>query len=552
MTEVVIDIETDGLNPSKIHCISCLDRQEDLVRTYVSNKDNCVGQYLSRFDKVIAHNGCGFDFRVLSQLWGINLPFSVLQDTLIMSMMSEHNPQGGHSLQAWGERLGFPKMDYQGGWERLTDEMVEYCEQDVRVCSKVYDVVTKALSNFSQESIRTEHMMKIVSERISRVGFKLNKQSTIELYNQLLEEQDKISLQCKTIFPPKIIDRGYSEKTGKKLKDKVIEFNPASRQQIGERLIELGWKPKKLTDTGKPKVDETTLGECPLEEAQVFARYFLLQKRTSQIKSWLKHCSEQGRVHCEYRTLGAITNRMSCVNPNLQQIPAVRTPYGKECRQVWEASPGKILIDTDASGLELRVLAHYMNDKKFIQELLTGDVHTANQKMAGLKTRDQAKTFIYALLYGAGDAKIGAVVDGSYKQGSKLRERFMKNMPAYRKFSEEVIKKGTTKGKLKAIDGRILDVRSAHASINTLIQGSSAVLMKEWFIQTDKVLRQEKVNANIVAMVHDEMVIEAEESACTIVRDSVKEAMSRVNDKFKLRCPLDCDFQTGKNWSEIH
>jgi len=282
------------------------------------------------------------------------------------------------------------------------------------------------------------------------------------------------------------------------------------------------------------------------------ARYFLLQKRTSMIKSWLKYCSPDSRVHCQYRTLGAITNRMSCISPNLQQIPAVRVPYGKECREVWEADTDKVLIDTDAASLELRVLAHYMNDKKFTREVLEGDVHSSNQKMAGLETRDQAKTFIYALLYGAGDAKIGTVVGGSQRDGAELRRRFLANLPTYKRLSDAVQEKGRKVGKLKGIDGRLLRVRHAHASLNTLIQGSSAILMKKWFMFVDQSLRTKRLDASIVAMIHDELVLESCKKEVDNVRKSVIISISQVNQSYNLRCKLDCDVQIGNNWSEIH
>jgi DNA polymerase I-like protein with 3'-5' exonuclease and polymerase domains len=243
---------------------------------------------------------------------------------------------------------------------------------------------------------------------------------------------------------------------------------------------------------------------------------------------------------------------MSCVSPNLQQVPAVRVEYGEQCRGLFKAAQGYKLLDTDAAGLELRVLAHYMDDEKFTKEVLEGDVHTANQKMAGLDTRDQAKTFIYALLYGAGDAKIGAVVNGSAKDGAKLRASFMSNMPAYKRLSEAVIRKGENEGKLKGIDGRIIRVRSGHASLNTLIQGSSAVLMKKWFMYVDHHLRRRKLDSKIIAMIHDELVIETIEKDIDLCKESVILSISQVNKAYNLRCKLDCDVQIGNNWSEIH
>jgi len=551
MSRAVLDIETDALDATMIHCLGVKEvGSNDKVKFFTTSEG--VQEYLDKFDTLIAHNGVGFDFPILARVWGIQIKFSKMVDTLILSIMQDPAREEGHSLKSWGKRLGFEKLDYQGGFEELTTDMQKYCEQDVKVCEKIFLILEEPMKEFSSRSIRDEHRMRIVADGISRNGFKLNQGKAISLFNRLMIEQDEISVECKNLFPDQVIKR-VSEKTGKQLKDKVVEFNPASRKQIGERLVELGWKPKVFTETGLPKVDETTLSDCKLDVAQKLARYFLLQKRTSMIKSWLKHCSFiDSRVHCQYRTLGAITNRMSCVSPNLQQIPAVRVPYGRECREVWEADTGKVLIDTDAASLELRVLAHYMNDKRFTREVLEGDVHSANQKMAGLETRDQAKTFIYALLYGAGDEKIGSVVGGNRSDGAVLRSRFLANLPTYKRLSDAVQEKGRRVGKLKAIDGRILRVRHPHASLNTLIQGSSAVLMKKWFMYTEYFLRHRRLDASIVAMVHDELVLESCKKDVDNVKNSVIISISQVNKDYKLKCELDCDIQIGNNWSEIH
>jgi DNA polymerase-1 len=552
MAVAILDIETDCLDATVIHCLVIKEVGYDSPDKIVTFKEPTgVQNYLDVFDTLVAHNGIGFDFPILARLWGIKIRFDKMVDTLILSIMQDPARDGGHSLKSWGKRLGFEKLDYDGNFTSLTKEMLEYCEQDVRVCEKLYLTLEDSMSHFSQQSIRDEHRMRILADRISQKGFKLNKDKAILLYNGLMKEQDEISIECKSLFPDQVIER-TSTKTGRRLKDKVVEFNPASRKQIGERLVELGWEPKVFTNTGLPKVDETTLGLCKLEVAQKLARYFLLQKRTSMIKSWLKYCSPDSRVHCQYRTLGAITNRMSCISPNLQQIPAVRVPYGKECREVWEADTDKVLIDTDAASLELRVLAHYMNDKKFTREVLEGDVHSSNQKMAGLETRDQAKTFIYALLYGAGDAKIGTVVGGSQRDGAELRRRFLANLPTYKRLSDAVQEKGRKVGKLKGIDGRLLRVRHAHASLNTLIQGSSAILMKKWFMFVDQSLRTKRLDASIVAMIHDELVLESCKKEVDNVRKSVIISISQVNQSYNLRCKLDCDVQIGNNWSEIH
>ena len=545
MRVVFIDIETDSLDATQIYCAVTL---ENSMFTEWTTSDG-LQEYLGNAT-VVAHNGLSFDFPVLAKLWGIRLNMENMRDTLTLSMMDNPARDGGHSLKAWGQRLGCEKIEFDD-FSTYTPEMLEYCKQDVLLCSKVYHLLEASMSKFSEKSISDEHRMRIVADRISNNGFELDKDKAVKLYNDLVLEQEQIEQECRNLFPP-IVEERYSDKTGKRLKDKITEFNPASRQQIASRLIELGWVPTELTPTGQPKVDEKTLSHCSIPVAETLATYFMLQKRSALVKSWVKSCTDENRVHCKYRTLGAITNRMSCVDPNLQQVPAVRVQYGKECRELFKAATGNKLLDTDAAGLELRVLAHYMNDDKFTKEVLEGDVHTANQRMAGLDTRDQAKTFIYALLYGAGDAKIGAVVNGSAKDGAELRSRFMSNMPAYKRLSEAVIRKGESEGRLKAIDGRVLRVRSGHASLNTLIQGSSAVLMKKWFMYVDHYLRRRRIRSKIVAMIHDELVLESAEKDVDATRESVILSISQVNKAYSLRCKLECDVQVGNNWSEIH
>lgn len=546
MRTVFLDIETDDLDAAIIYCV--VTYEESVCFKEWLEPDG-LADYL-KGAVVVAHNGLSFDFPVLARLWDIRLTMDQMRDTLLLSMMENPAREGGHSLKSWGTRLGYEKGEFND-FTAFTSEMLEYCRQDVTVCRHLYRFLQNAMLEFSEKSILDEHRMRIVADRISNNGFKLDKDKAVKLYNSLVLEQEQIEQECRNLFP-QIVEERYSDKTGKRLKDRIIDFNPSSRQQIASRLIELGWVPKELTPTGQPKVDEKTLSNCSIPVAETLATYFMLQKRSALVKSWIKSCTDQNRVHCRYRTLGAITNRMSCVDPNLQQVPAVRVQYGKECRELFKAATGSKLLDTDAAGLELRVLAHYMSDDKFTKEVLEGDVHTANQKMAGLDTRSQAKTFIYALLYGAGDAKIGAVVNGSAKDGAELRSRFMSNMPAYKRLSEAVIRKGESQGKLKAIDGRVLRVRSGHASLNTLIQGSSAVLMKKWFMYVDHHLRTRKIRSKIVAMIHDELVLESDEKDVDAAAESVILSISQVNKAYDLRCKLECDVQVGNNWSEIH
>ncbi len=538
----VIDIETDGLDPTVIHCAAAKS-VDGTVQEFLYHDD--FRDYVSEFDYVVAHNGCSYDFPVLRKLWHIYIPLSKQVDTVILSRLSKPDREGGHSLKAWGEKLLFQKKEFEGPWEMCTPQMIDYCKQDVLVCDLVFKTLLREMEKFSDNSVRDEHSMQRLANYVQRSGFQFDIAKAHKFYSKLIKEQEEIKLEMQDVFPPEIVHL--------KTKTKEIPFNPASRKQIGERLIEKGWVPKVFTPTGKPQVDEAILEKVRIPEAQVLARYFMLQKRTGLLDSWIKACDiEDHRVRCTYHTLGAITNRMSCSSPNLQQVPSMRKPYGLECRELWHCKTGNKIVDTDANGLELRVLAHYMNDDQFTSDVLEGDIHSENQRRAGLPTRDAAKTFIYALLYGAGDAKLGTVVGGSLSDGRHLREKFLSSLPAFRRLREAVVQKGGTQGTLKGLDGRVLRVRHPHASLNTLIQGSSAVLMKKWFLNTARMLIKRETCAEVVAMVHDEMVIESPEKSVDTVSDCAKLSIVQVNNEYNLRCPLECDVEIGNNWSEVH
>lgn len=535
MSYTVIDIETDGLDASVIHCVVADDK--------VFTSPDGLDEYLSTFDQIVAHNGIQFDFPLLKLLWNVTIPAFKQYDTLIASRLAKPDLEGGHGLEAWGIRLGYPKLP-KPDWKVFTPNMLEYCKVDVEICTKLYQKVQNNLDKFSKESIQSEFKLQRLINKVKDNGFYFKETDALSLLNEIEHKQNTIKEEIDKVFRPEIKQL--------KTKQKVIPFNINSRDQIAKRLIALGWKPTSFTPSGKPKVDETQLEKFNSTESNLLAENFMLSKRSAMLKSWIKATDTDSRVRCSYHALGAVTNRMSCSKPNLQQVPSNRKPYGKECRQLWSCSPGNILIGSDAQSLELRVLAHYINDLDYTKEVLEGDVHTANQKAAGLSSRDQAKTFIYALCYGAGDAKLGKVVGGTSKDGAMLRSSFFSKIPAFKKFSDAVIRKGESEGKLMAIDGRILTVRSSHASLNTLIQGSSAVLMKNWFMNTALELKRRSVDARVIAMVHDEIILESFDKDVDIVSECVKLSILAVNKQFNIRCALDCDINFGNDWSEIH
>ena len=223
----------------------------------------------------------------------------------------------------------------------------------------------------------------------------------------------------------------------------------------------------------------------------------------------------------------------------------------RECRSCWTVREGYKLVGIDASGLELRMLAHYMDDKEYTNEVTEGDIHTANQKAAGLKSRDQAKTFIYAFIYGAGDAKIGSVVGGNQRDGAKLRKSFLDNNPSL-KLLRERVSKAAKRGYLKGLDGRKIYVRSEHAALNSLLQGGGAIAMKRALLMLQNLIKLNSLDARFVANIHDEWQMEVREDVADFVGELAVGCIEKAGEYYKLRCPLTGEYKIGDNWSETH
>jgi len=457
---------------------------------------------------------------------------------------------GGHSLRNWGNELGFPKGDHND-WSRLSQEMIDYCIQDVAVTEAVHQRLIAEMVDFDQQSIDLEHKVQFAVQQQERNGWLLDQKLANELCATFKEGMNAIEAELQEMFPP-IIEERHSEKTGKRLKDKVTVFNVGSRQQVAARLATKGAKWNQTTTGGKPVVDEKTLKEnSHVPEAGKVLEYLTLQKRYAQVHSWLEAVKDDGRVHGRVISNGAVTGRMTHQSPNMAQVPASHSLYGHECRSCWTVPEGKKLVGFDASGLELRMLAHYMDDKEFTNVLLTEDIHTRNQMAAGLETRPQAKTFIYAFLYGAGDAKIGAIVGGSARDGGDLKQRFLRNTPALESLRERV-GRASGRGYLRGLDGRRLRVRSEHAALNTLLQAAGAIVMKKALVILDEYASQWKLDYRFLGNIHDEVQAEVVTNHAEKYGWLAVECLKAAGVAFDLRCPLDGEYKVGSTWAETH
>jgi DNA polymerase I-like protein with 3'-5' exonuclease and polymerase domains len=499
------------------------------------------------------HNGINFDAPVLRKNWNVTMKLSQVYDTLVASRLLNPSLEDGHSLEAWGKRLGYAKGDFSDWDNGASPEMEEYCIQDTLVTSKLYShlVLTLQSENFSQRSIDLEHNVQAIITKQEEHGFKIDEAKSLQLLSLLKTKLDAIQIEMSSIFPERV-ESGRVSKNGKPLKDIITPFNPGSRKQIAERLIEKGWKPKKHTEKGSVIVDEAVLETLDYPEAKAIAEYMMLQKRIAQIESWLDAMKSDGRVHGRIITCGAITGRMTHMSPNMAQVPNSGSPYGMDCRELWTVEKGNSLVGIDASGLELRMLAHYMNDNVYTHEIVSGDIHTANQTAAGLQTRNQAKTFIYAFLYGAGSTKIGSIVGGSAKEGQQLIDNFLRNTPKLKELREKVARIYSQKGRVQGIDGRQILVRSEHSSLNTLLQGAGAIVMKQALVLLDRKLKVSKIPYKFVANVHDEWQIEAPEVYAEQVGKFGVKAIEEAGQVLEMRCPLTGEYKVGNNWKETH
>ena len=541
----VVDIEADSLNPTKVHCVVAKDVDTGKVYPFPPDLLHGFRDWSQGVKQFIMHNGISFDAPVLNRLLGTNIKPHQIVDTLILSQLLNPMRDNGHSLEAWGNRLAMPKGDVDT-FEVYTPDMLEYCKQDVNITHKLFEVLQKEGRGFSKSSVYLEHQVRLIIDQQEKNGFYLDMQKAMSLYNKLRDEANELEKWAVTNFDPTVVEL--------KTKTKYIPFNIGSRQQIAERLMELGWKPKQHTDKGNIIINEAVLDTIELPEAKKFSRFFLLQKRIAQIKSWIEACDDtDGRVHGRVMTLKTITGRMSHHSPNMAQIPAVRSPYGKECRDCWTVDNPYThsIVGTDASGLELRCLAHLMNDATFTDILLTGDIHTHNMQMAGLTNRDQAKTFIYAFMYGAGASKIGQIVGAGAKEGQQLINKFLSSMPALKRVRDSVTK-AANKGMIKGIDGRLLHIRSPHSALNTLIQGAGAVVCKVWLINMIKRIKRIGVDAKLVASIHDEYQFEVLNKDVKRFGQLTKDAMKDTEKQLHMKCPLDNEWKVGRTWAQTH
>lgn len=590
----VFDIETDGLIPelTKIHCIELIHVESGRAYGFDPDRVQEGLDMLAKATEIIGHNIICFDIPAIQKLYPDWKPQGKVTDTLVLSQLLRGDIKnedfdydreyghdlpkrlfGSHSLKAWGYRLREHKEEIETDWKEWSPEMQKYCAQDVAVNHKLYNHFARIIEDreWSQSAIDLEHEAAELCFRIGNNGWSFDEKKAGELYAELAKERSNLEAELQTLFEPWEVSEWFTPKANNKrygyIKDvpfekkKIIEFNPQSRRHI-ERCLKdkYGWKPKLMTNGGHAQIDEVVLGQLHYPEAKKLARMFLINKRLGQLaegkQAWLKLVESDGKLRHKIVPCGTVTGRAAHRSPNLGQVPRASAPYGKQCRDLFTVPEGYVLLGSDLSGIELRILAHYLSftdGGDYARQILKGDIHTFNQKKAGLETRDQAKTYIYALCYGAGDKKMGEIVGGTAKDGKILKDRFFKSMPAFSELQNGV-QSAVSRGWLKSLDGRQVKLRSAHSALNALLQSAAGVISKAWICKIDRELKARGLDEHcyMMAWVHDEVQIAVKRGYEDYVGHLTGSCAKAVGEEYKVQIPIESEFSYGKTWADSH
>ena len=693
---IYLDCEANSLYPSKIWCIVCVDidtkeRTRFYPKTPMSGHIDFKEDFITFAKTVthwVGHNIIGYDAMHINRLMESTcIRWQDCTDTLVLSrlfrptpagkeLLKVYNRQYGHSLEAWGRYLNFPKSPWSD-WEKFSMPMLEYCDRDCDVGIKILDELMKETLGFSQQAIDLEHCVAHMLATQVNNGFYLNLDKAKALHDSTGKLLEEMNGKLQTLFPPTYKHiRNYIPKFNKdeslsKVSERIVDaytnninckavpledgsldlyvkevFNPNSGQQVAERLQELGWKPTFFTEKGAIKTDKTTMLQALEQlmelhpdktELQCLADYGIVDDRHTTSGKWIEMCLEgdykDGRVHGGINPIGAATHRCAHYVPNMANIPRVVTKktsslpianvhtkfdhfptgdvylsptevaltglkgaYGWDARDCWSVPSYKYcLVGADAAGIQLRALAHYMDDKKYTKALLEGDIHEVNRQAAGISTRAKAKTYIYLWVMGGGDYKAGTVVgveeseyEGLFKfardrkhwdqtllqylmeklrksgmkatekntatiiKGLKTNEEFLNRTPALKRLKKVIIPEIAKRGYIIGLDGRKIWVQNEHLTMPGMLQGFESVVMKQAMKFYHEDLQDKGIYFKQCSFTHDEHQTETYAEYGETVGKAMVKGIVDAGILFNTNCPLDGEFKIGRSWAETH
>lgn len=602
----LIDIETDGLNPTRIWCVVVKNLVSKEVRTFLE-REEFIEWYKPEY-VLIGHNIISYDIPVLNRLFSAGISTDRCIDTLVLSYLYNPGIVDGHSLEAWGRRLGCPKGQHSE-WDCFSPEMLQYCKQDVNVTEKLYLAISDRMLQYgvTELACEIEHKIRVILDEQERNGFWVDRQRAKSFRDELRSRQSDLTEQIQKLFPSRRTeiarrtlrrtkDGSFTAQYGKDVSkyDHIevigdeyicyldVPFNIGSPLQRVDRLLELGWKPTKFTKTksekypeGFPQVDEEALlrfaTESGRSEVSSMAEWLVIQGRSSMLDTWLANLGTDSRIHGKVLTCGATTRRMIHSAPNTANIPSgSKAKYGHECRALWgvEPSKGLVLVGYDAAGLETAGLCHYLANPAATEVLLRPkpfDVHTVNatrltEALGWPCDREWvAKTCWYAWLYGAYPKKLGSI-SGALKNGMSeeaagdiIVDTFFRNVPGLKELTNDVqLEWRGNAGRLRCIDGGYVRCHSLSAALNYKIQSMGAIVMKMATILLTEELDKLGIYYKKIGDIHDEGQIETRFEYGDLVGSAAVSSITRAGNRLGCRVALSGDYKIGQSWNETH
>lgn len=592
---LVYDIEADSLNPTKIWCV--------VVQNVATNQqyefygEGLYGEF-RRF--VEAHNDCFFvghnilsyDNPALRRLAGVDIPFDRSIDTLVLSILYHPKMPGGHSLEAYGERFRYPKLKHED-WSQFSPAMLERCRTDVELNVKVFKALTKKMRDvgFSEKSCEIEHKARVIINEQQQNGFYFDQQSSLKFLARLEQSRADLEKGIRHLFPstlepvktyerrrttsgadyksyqrhleqyPRVQDNGNGTYTTYDWE----EFNIGSPQQRLAKLLSLGFVPTKLTDGGNPSVDEETLiefaNEIKNEQVHAIAEWLVLSSRASMVRSWQGFVQDDGCIHGNVNSCGAGSRRMTHNKPNTANVPGNDAKYGEDCRRLWVARPGRLLVGYDAKSAQMRCFANYLPDptagERFYDE--NRDPHQENADMIGT-TRKVIKNGFYANMFGAGLHKLAVTCRfaGTDKEleskGRWIRRELYRVTPGLEQLTKDAKAEfsQTEEGWIRCLDGGFVRCPSANAALNYRIQSAEAVLMKQGSIFLRERARERGLDHLKVGDIHDEGQHDVHSRDAQALGELAVQSLRDAGEELNLKVPFDGDFRIGRSWAETH
>ena len=593
---IVFDIETDSLKPTRIWCAVARNvatnqvwelRGHDEIRRFIEEAPATTVW--------VGHNAISFDFPNCNRLLGTRVPVRSIVDTLVLSYLYHPNIESahpikerrGHSLGAWALRLNLPvQKDEFNDFSRFSEQLLARCVADTAINRSLFIRLSERmrLIGYSEESCEVEHLVRHIIDKQERNGWYFDIPGAETLLGQFRQSQLDLTESISRLFPSTLAPvKTYPYKTTKggspyqsylrhvAAYPKLThdggtytvwdwnEFNLNSPKQRIEKLLQLGWVPERFTKKGSPQVDEESLVAAAqtlqTPELQAMADWLVLEGRARKCEEMLKFVNRgDHRMHGHLITCGAMSRRMTHVDPNTSNIPANDAKYGRELRALWQATPGLVLCGNDAKSLQMRIFGHYIEDKEVAKQYIEGDPHTANAIAIGDgETRRNAKNHFYAVIFGAYPPKLGKMVGKSPVFGEHVLRTLYDRTPGLEQATEQCKAEFRQRGgRLKCLDGGFVNVPAENSAFNYLIQPGEVCVMKRASILLEERVKKAGIWSRKVGDNHDEFQHEVKpgdaDAFNTVARSCIRDA----GEHFNLTIPLEGDSKIGQSWAETH